>query len=330
MLSERRGRATPAPTLWLVLVLALLVSAPAGATAPGRNGKLIYERPVGRLGSDLFSVAPDGSGRARIFGTARPESQAEWSPDGTRIVFTREVRSRGPWEIFAANADGSGVRRLTRHRAYSIAPSWSPDGTRIAYVTDKDGVRTRSGSDPALQLYVMKADGSRKRRLTRSRAQASDPTWSPDSRRIAYLGFRAGPRFDGNIAVIGAKGRWRRRLTRAGGGDELNPNWSPDGRTIVYETTRSFDRRQSDIAVMNADGSGKRRLTRSAVFETNPVWSPDGQRIAFTSDRDNRARSRTRLRRGFELYTMAPDGTGVFRVTRNRVSDLFPDWQPLP
>ncbi len=247
------------------------------------------------------------------------------------MVFTREVRSRGPFEIYVANADGSGVRRLTRHGAFSLTPSWSPDGTRIAYATDKDGAPPRSESDPdpPMQLYVMNADGSRKRRLTRT--QGFDPTWSPDSRRIAYsITLARAGRPDIRIAVIGANGRGRRRLTRPGGGDELNPNWSPDGRTIVYETTRSFDRRQSDIAVMNADGSGKRRLTRSAVFDTNPVWSPDGRRIAFTSDRDNRALSRRRLGRGFELYTMAPDGTDVFRVTRNRVSDRFPDWQPLP
>jgi len=313
-------------------MLTALVAVPAGGTSPGRNGKLLFERPVSRLASHVFSVAPDGSGLSRILRTPQPLSVAKWSPNGAQVVFTRMVRSRGPFEIYVANADGSGVRRLTRHGAYSIAPSWSPDGRRIAYVTDKDGVPARSESDPLppLQLYVMNADGTRNRRLTRTRTQASDPTWSPDSRRIAYMVFRAsGSRFDGSIAVIGANGARRGQLTRPGGGDELNPNWSPDGRTIVYETTRWFDRRQSDIAVMNPDGSGKRRLTRSSVFDTNPVWSPDGTRIAFTSDRDNRGLSRVRLGRGFELYTMASDGTDVFRVTRNSVSDRFPDWQPL-
>jgi hypothetical protein len=42
---------------------------------------------------------------------------------------------------------------------------------------------------------------------------------------------------------------------------------------------------------------------------------PDGTRIAFTSDRDNRRLSKERLGRGFELYTMALDGSGVVRVT---------------
>jgi TolB protein len=172
----------------------------------------------------------------------------------------------------------------------------------------------------------MNANGTHKRRLTRTRANTGDPTWSPDSRRIAYAFFRESPRFDSSIAVIRANGRGRKRLTQAGGRDELNPNWSPDGRMILYETTRSFDRRQSDIAVMTSEGARKRRLTRTRAFETNPVWSPDGELIAYTSDRHNRG---LRLGRGFELYTASVDGGDVFRVTRNRIPDLFPDWQPL-
>ena len=88
--------------------------------------------------------------------------------------------------------------------------------------------------------------------------------------------------------------------------------------------------RQSDVWLMNADGSAKRQITATRVDETNPVFSPDGTRIAFTSDRDNRRLSKERLGRGFELYTMALDGSGVVRVTASRRPDLFPDWQPLP
>jgi Tol biopolymer transport system component len=121
-----------------------------------------------------------------------------------------------------------------------------------------------------------------------------------------------------------------RRLTRRGGPDELNPNWSPDGTTIAFERNRVFDLKQSDIWQMNAEGSGKRRITATRVYETNPVFSPDGTRIAFTSDRDTRRLSNERRGRGFELYTMALDGSDIVRVTANRGPDLFPDWQPLP
>ena len=102
------------------------------------------------------------------------------------------------------------------------------------------------------------------------------------------------------------------------------------GPSIAFEQNKLFDVRQSDIWVTNADGSSKTRLTNTRVHETYPVFSPDGTRIAFSGDRDNRNLSKGRLGRGFELYTMAADGSDVVRVTNNRRADLFPDWQPLP
>ncbi len=181
----------------------------------------------------------------------------------------------------------------------------------------------------------MNADGSGKQ-LTRHKGPYSDvdPEWSPDGATIAVGLFKGGDTarsIDSGIALIdAADGGNLRRLTPRRGRDELNPNWSPDGTRIAFEVTKRFDVRQSDIAVMNADGSGKRRLTKTKFYETNPAYSPDGTRIAFTGDRDNRNVSKERLGRGFELYTMAVDGSDLFRVTDNRRPELFADWQPLP
>lgn len=224
--------------------------------------------------------------------------------------------------------DGSGLTRLTNRKGVEGDSSWSPDGSKIVYATDKGGQH--------LRLHVMNADGSGKQRLTRNRkgTDYSDPQWSPDGATIAFAILKSGETrraFDSSIALIDAvDGGNLRRLTPRRGPDELNPNWSPDGASIAFEVNKLFDVRQSDIWLMNADGSGKRRLTKTTFYETNPVFSPDGTRIAFTGDRDNRNLSKRRLERGFELYTMAADGTDVIRVTDNRRAEVFPDWQPLP
>jgi len=307
---------------------AAALAVPAGATPPGTNGKLVFERPT-QNGADLFSVATDGSGLTRLTNRRGVEGDSSWSPDGSKIVFAcaRNPR-RGPFEICVINADGSGFAPLTRHRAFSIAPTWSPDGTKIVYATVL-------GSD-RLRLYVMNADGSGNRRLTRNRrgTDYTDPAWSPDGATIAFAILKGGETrraFDSSIALIDAvDGGNLRRLTPRRGPDELNPNWSPDGASIAFEVNNLFDVRQSDIWLMSADGSGKRRLTQTSSYETNPVFSPDGTRIAFSGDRDNRELSKRRLGRGFELYTMAADGSDVLRVTDNRRPELFPDWQPLP
>jgi Tol biopolymer transport system component len=316
------------PALFIPAALTVALAVPAGATHPGTNGKLVFERPT-REGPNLFTVAADGSGLTQLTRLQGGEGDSSWSPDGTKVVFTRATRERGPFEIWVVSADGSGLQRLTRHRGFSIAPTWSPDGRRIVYATD-------AGRRQPLRLYVMNADGSGKQLLTRNRrgTDYSDPQWSPDGKTIAVAVLKSGETrraFDSSIALINAvDGGNLRRLTAPGGPDELNPNWSPDGASIAFEVNRLFDVRQSDIWLMNADGSGKRRLTDTRFYETYPVFSPDGTRIAFAGDRDNRNLSTGRLERGFEIYTMATDGSDVTRVTENRRAELFPDWQPLP
>jgi TolB protein len=99
----------------------------------------------------------------------------------------------------------------------------------------------------------------------------------------------------------------------------------PDGQTILFEQLR---RRDADILAMSPNGGAARRLLATDAWETNPVPSPDGTRVVFTSDRDRPGRDR--LGRGFEVYTMALDGSGIVRLTNNRNPDMWPDWQRLP
>ncbi len=138
------------------------------------------------------------------------------------------------------------------------------------------------------------------------------------------------------IHLRDADGSNPRPLTRlTGARDTFNATWWPEGRSIAFEVGgprpgRDGGERQSDLAIISADGSGERLLTSTRALETNPAFSPDGRLIAFTSDRHRRRGPRERGGRHFELYTMAVDGTRVTRLTRNRVPDLKPNWQPLP
>ena len=105
---------------------------------------------------------------------AAPTSGAPAPVARGTIVFASE-RS-GNSQIYSVHADGSRLGQLTRNRARDTAPLFSPDGRRIVFARDTGCC---SG------LWVMNANGSRQRPLA---AYASDPAWSPDSRRIAYVG----------------------------------------------------------------------------------------------------------------------------------------------
>ncbi len=175
----------------------------------------------------------------------------------------------------------------------------------------------------------MNTDGSDDRAITPRRQRSIDPDWSPDGGQIVYAQTRiVGDRGQVRIVVMDADGTSRRPLTEFGGADELNPKWMPDGETIIFERARPRGK-LSDIATIDPDDASEQTVLATEYWETNPIPSPDGTRILFTSNRD-RPGAENRLGRGFELYTMALDGSDIVRLTDNRRPDIFPDWQRLP
>jgi len=231
------------------------------------------------------------------------------------------------------------------------APAQKP----IAFVS-----KQRDGNH---QIYVMSDNGSNQTRLTTTGSYNSDPAWSPDETRLAFVSYR-----DGNyeIYTMNADESGSKRLTNNPAAD-INPKWSPDGTRIAFVSNREGGFYL--IFVMNADGLGVKALmaTHSSVpNENSPTWSPDGKHIAFSSDTDiyvvnadgsNRVRltnntQSTSLGRvpsfselawspdgqhiassynrdgNDEIYVINADGSGLKRLTNNPASDQYPAWSP--
>src|SRR5205085_1455301 len=95
-----------------------------------------------------------------------------WSPDGTKIAFTRApgYNMGGSPEVYVMNSDGSAQTDLTNHPAADGQPSWSADGMKIAFTSNRDG----DG-----EIFVMNADGTSPTQLTHDADDESDPAWSP-------------------------------------------------------------------------------------------------------------------------------------------------------
>jgi Tol biopolymer transport system component len=263
---------------------------------------------------------PDGSTQTNLTNNNLDDSNAAWSPDGTKIVFMSYGASPSPEtsEIFVMNADGSGQTRLTNNPAGDFDPVWSPDGSKILFESDRDV--PAEVEDVTLEIYVMNADGSGQTRLTNNGVSEFDPTWSPNGSKILFESDRDG---DSEVYVMNPDGTAQTNLTNNDAQEE-DPEWSPDGSKIVFESNRDETDR-TEIYVMNANGSGQTRLTNN-TFEDyladccyqRESWSPDGSKLVFLSDRDG----------DFEIFVMSADGGGQTKLTSNTAGDWDPAWSP--
>jgi len=174
--------------------------------------------------NEIFTINPDGTGLTRITYSAAEDHKPAWSPDGSKIVFASDrssSRARGSMHLWRMNADGTGLTQLT-FGAGEDEPAWSPDGTRIAYSTVAGGNSTG--------VWVMNADGTNAKFLVAGFAPApggwvefhpGQPTWSPDSKQIAFSSDLSGQY---QIYTIGAAGGAILKLSTVG--EEQMPAWS--------------------------------------------------------------------------------------------------------
>jgi Tol biopolymer transport system component len=115
--------------------------------------------------SNIFIVNADGTGLHELaLPDGTPWGDADWSPDGSRIVFS-SYPIRGGWasgtpEVYSVRPDGTDLKQLTSLGVGSGAPSWTPDGAHIFfwgfqtfYLMDPDGGNAKAINRPALAFY---------------------------------------------------------------------------------------------------------------------------------------------------------------------------------
>ncbi len=213
-----------------------------------------------------------------------------------------------PLALFAAAAavasacsGAAGEGRDTEAMAGSIRPAaLSSLRGRIAY-------STRAGD-----IWVMRADGTGRRRVTRSRrGNDFDPDFSPSGRKIVFRTSRG--RYAPDTRGIGLEGifvvdvhsrRERQIQPRTGG---LFPAWSPDGRKIAFSGLPPGDGVMDTIHLMNPDGSGVVDLGPPGECAT---WSPDSSKLTYCSHRGDG---------NWAVWVMNADGSGRRQLTHPKL-----------
>lgn len=263
----------------------------------------------GRIG--YFSGGPAGGIEFLNGGTgARGEFDSpDWSPDGRKLVFHRDVGQNWPPVVEVPSKDPRF--RLLRT---GIFPSFSPTGDRLVF-TNGLAAFTHNG------LVESSADGTN-RWLIHDDLQHNTvaPAWSPKGDWIAFglgsafQGFLGSGQTYSTIALIHPDGSGLKELTRGARNDGF-PSWSPDGKRLVFRTA---DQAGKGLRIADIESGELRVLTESHTANF-PDWSPRGDWICFTSNREDH---------DYEIYLIRPDGTGLKRLTHLPGNDAHSTWSP--
>jgi Tol biopolymer transport system component len=304
--------------LSFTLVVAVLATAAAlaveAAAAPRVGSEVAWGRsPVivfTGLGG-IYAVSPRGGTVHRV--TRAGGVGISLSPNGRTLVFANDCT------LYRIDVSGKGRRRL----GHGCTAAWAPDGKRIAFLDDA--------------VYVMNADGRHRQKLAANYSSFSPfVTWSPDSRKLAYVACNAPEGSEScddtdnlDVNVVGADGSEQHKVTpkpsfpqcpawssvaklaflygdvtatvkQGGGLRTLHPggcpSWAPDGSRLAVPTG-------DGVALMNYDGSRFKRITilRDAHTQfSDSAWSADGTRLAVVG-----------LNR---LWVVGADGSGLRRL----------------
>jgi Tol biopolymer transport system component len=295
-------------------------AAPAQATAPGANGKIVFASNRDGDGNDfdLFAMNPDGSGVTPVTNDAVTSIEPAYSPDGAKIAYTTTSGDGSPGnpanrEIIVVDADGSDPVNVTNSPTSDDSdPSFSPDGTKIAF-------RRQVGIGDTGEIYIVDSDGSDLKRLTQNSLFDAEPTWSPDGSKVIFNEVIAGNNEIVQKDASSADPASAPENLTNNVQNDSNPSVSPDGR-IAFSRLNSTD---YDVYVMDADGTDQTNITNnSASWDSQPAFSPDGEKIAFTRGAFN----------SMDIWVMGANGASPVNLTPGQATprqDSHPDWQPV-
>lgn len=209
---------------------------------------------------DIWMSRLDGTGKRRLTTTPGYDAEATISRDGKHIVFT-SMRD-GDLDIYTMDADGKNVKRLTSELGYDGGPFWSMDGEYIVYrayhpqtpeeIKDyKDLLKQNLIRPSVLEIWVMRADGSEKHRVTNLGYASFAPFMMPGDKKIIFasnIGAEKGTMGNFELWMVNLDGTGLERVTYNPTFDSF-PMFTSDGKHLVWASNRNGKPHETNVFI---------------------------------------------------------------------------------
>jgi Tol biopolymer transport system component len=194
---------------------------------------------------ELWEAGVDGSQPRRLTNSKGYDAEATWCHRGGKLVFT-STRD-GDLDLYEMNEAGD-VKRLTSTPGYDGGAFYNADCTEIVWrasrptgaaLEDYNALLAKNLVRPgALEIFLMKSDGTNVRQVTANGAANFCPYFHPDGKRIIYSSNAGASPREFDLWLIAREGGEPERITAAAGFDGF-PQFSPDGRYLVWASNRA-------------------------------------------------------------------------------------------
>ena len=194
------------------------------------------------------------------------------------------------------SVDRAGKEKTITSAPDVWSPRFSPTGDRVAFA--------RAGSNAASRdIWVYSIPQASATRITHGSANAVDPYWSPDGKRLVFSSGTAGV-VELYTAAADASDSPAPFLQRLG--DQYQPVFTRDGRSVLFTETSAGSR--GDLYRTSPDSGAPVIPFGTTPFdESAPALSPDGRWVAYNSDESGQ----------YEIYVRAFPGPGPKAVISN-------------
>jgi Tol biopolymer transport system component len=231
-------------------------------------------------GNAIWIMNADGTDPTSLTGRGRGcEREPSFTPDGRRIVFSRQLCDHGcHTAIWSMNLHGGDRRVIVRTPGFDANdPNVSPDGSKVTFVVKLRKYRDLQGG----ALYIANMNGSHLQEIVPvSRDVGIKHDWAPDGSRIVFTeyldynqeGALSGPHTP-NVATVRPDGSGLVELTHRSGSnvEAIAGSYSPDRRWIVFRFD-NYDRFR--LMKMRPDGSAKALIARLRLKQRGMDWGP--------------------------------------------------------